>query len=289
MSIEVMTTVLNHSKATGRAKLVLLGIANHQGDQGAWPSISTLARYANASERSIMRDIQELEELGELIVERNAAPIRGQYRPNLYWVNVDVLAEYGSGVTDFEAGVTENDSGVTAQVVRGDTVVTQNVINPKEKLKEIYPQENLGERFKDYHFAKFWELYPKKVEKIDARKAFGKVLDKYNAKDVLDGVERLANDPNLPPKQFIPYPASWLRAGGWTNEPYPPREQTAEEKAERLAHQRRVESERSRKQTEALIAEMQETKKKSSPPPICQHGNTLVRCLTCLAESKRNT
>lgn len=282
MSIEVMTTVLNHSKATGRAKLVLLGIANHQGDQGAWPSIETLARYANSSQRSVMRDIQELEAIGELIVERNGAPVRSQYRPNLYWVNV-------SGVTDSTAGVTENESGVTAQVVRGDTVVTQNVINPKENLKEIYPQVDLGERFADYHFERFWELYPKKVEKIDARKAFHKALQEYDAKDVLDGAERLANDPNLPPKQFIPYPASWLRAGGWTNEPYPAREQTAEEKAERLAHQRRLESERAKQHTKALLAEQKETEKQSTPPPICPHGNKLISCLTCLAESKRNT
>jgi hypothetical protein len=158
----------------------------------------------------------------------------------------------------------------------------------EEQLKEIYPQVDLGERFADYHFKRFWELYPKKVEKIDARKAFGKALEEYDAKDVLDGAERLANDPNLPPKQFIPYPASWLRAGGWTNEPYPPRELTAEEKAERLAHQRRLESEKSKAQTKALLAEQRESEKQSAPPPICPHGNKLISCLTCLAESKRN-
>jgi hypothetical protein len=165
----------------------------------------------------------------------------------------------------------------------------KNTITKEEQLKEIYPQENLGERFADYHFERFWELYPKKVEKIDARKAFRKALEEYDAKDVLDGVERLAADPNLPPKQFIPYPASWLRAGGWTNEPYPPREQTAEEKAERLAHQRRLEADKARRNTQNLLAEQKETEKQSAPPPKCHHGNTIVRCLTCLAESKSNT
>ena len=82
MSIEIMSLVLNYSKAEGRAKLVLMGIANHQGDQGAWPSIATLARYANASERSIKRDIQTLVELGELIVEINGSPAGSQYKTN---------------------------------------------------------------------------------------------------------------------------------------------------------------------------------------------------------------
>lgn len=127
MAIEVMSLVLNHSKATGRAKLVLLGIANHQGDQGAWPSIATLARYANASERSVKRDIQLLVDLGELRVDVNGAPSDSQYKPNLYWVTV--------------SGVTNSVSGVTSQVSRGDksgksgvtATGTQNVIiNIKE-------------------------------------------------------------------------------------------------------------------------------------------------------------
>jgi hypothetical protein len=121
MSIEAMNLVLNHSKATGRAKLVLLGIANHFGDNGAWPSIETLARYANASERSVKRDIQELIDLGELTVDVNAAPMKSQYKTNLYWINVE--------------------AGVTTQVSRGDSsgksgvtpVGTQTIIkNHKE-------------------------------------------------------------------------------------------------------------------------------------------------------------
>ena len=101
MSIEAVSLVLNQSKATGRAKLVLLGIANHLGDQGACPSISTLARYANASERSVKRDIQELVQLGELKVELQNAPTRHQYKTNLYWITIN------SGVTVSTAGVTD--------------------------------------------------------------------------------------------------------------------------------------------------------------------------------------
>jgi hypothetical protein len=272
MSIEVMTTVLNHSKATGRAKLVLLGIANHQGDQGAWPSIETLARYANASQRSIMRDIQELEEMGELIVERNAAPIRAQYRPNLYWVNV-------AGVTDSASGVTNTTSGVTDQVVRGDTVVTLNVINPKENLKETYPQNKFEEEF-----SKFWNLYPRRTEKVAAFNAFCKASEKYGLDVIMAGVVNLANDPNLPPKTFIPYPASWLNAGGWTNEPYPERQVSPEEKAAKLAEDRKRRSLQEQANTKRLFEEMKESEAKATPPPKCSHGNSLVSCLPCLRQ-----
>jgi len=120
MAIEKMVDVLHKSKATPRAKLVLLGIANHEGENGAYPSISTLAKYANCSERSVKRDLQELVQLGELIIENQAAPIASKYRPNLYFTNFQ-------GVTDRHPS---NALGVTAQVVRGDSVGTLNVREP---------------------------------------------------------------------------------------------------------------------------------------------------------------
>lgn len=108
MSIEAISLVLNNSKATGRAKLVLIGIANHLGDHGSWPSIATLARYSNASERSVKRDIQELIQLGELKVEINASPMGGQYKTNLYWITIQ------PGVTDWVSrGDSSGNSGVT--------------------------------------------------------------------------------------------------------------------------------------------------------------------------------
>lgn len=66
MSIEAMAVVLHHSSAVGTAKLVLLGIANHEGDGGSWPSMKTLARYANADVRTVQRAIGHLIEIGEL-------------------------------------------------------------------------------------------------------------------------------------------------------------------------------------------------------------------------------
>lgn len=132
MSIEVMTHVLRNSKATGRAKLVLLGIANHQGDNGAWPSIKTLATYANSSERSVQRDIQSLIELGELLVEVNAAPGGGRYKTNRYWVVME-------GVTD-SVGVTETTSRGDKNDGLGVTPVgVQNVIrNVKETTRQKF-------------------------------------------------------------------------------------------------------------------------------------------------------
>jgi len=72
-------------------------------------------------------------------------------------------------------------------------------------------------------FDEFWKLYPKKVEKVDARRKFAKAVKEVGLDVVMAGVRRLASDPNLPDKQYIPNPAKWLGNGGWDDEPYPPR------------------------------------------------------------------
>jgi hypothetical protein len=195
MSIEAVSLVLNQSKATGRAKLVLLGIANHLGDQGAWPSISTLARYANASERSVKRDIQELVELGELKVELQNAPTKTQYKTNLYWITI-------------LPGVTDSASGVTDWVSRGDSsgksgvtpVGTQNI---NITIKEPSLKSDLES------FDKFWNLYPKRVAKADALKAWKQATKKKTAGELIE-LAKAYSESKLPDQQYIPYPASWL-------------------------------------------------------------------------------
>jgi hypothetical protein len=86
-----MAAVLNHSRSRGTDKVVLLGIANHDGDGGAWPSIETLAWYANVDERTVRRSIRTLVAMGELAVDANAGGrpgTRNDRRPNLYHVLV---------------------------------------------------------------------------------------------------------------------------------------------------------------------------------------------------------
>lgn len=86
-----MAAVLHHSSATGTAKLVLLGIANHEGDGGAWPSVTTLAVYANTDPRTVQRAIAKLVECGELkrlIQQGGDHRTPNAERTNLYRVQV---------------------------------------------------------------------------------------------------------------------------------------------------------------------------------------------------------
>jgi hypothetical protein len=86
-----MALALHHSNAKGTTKLVLLGIANHDGDGGAWPSVPTLALYANVDERSVQRAIDQLVGAGEVARDFQAGGLRDMAdhdRPNLYRIRL---------------------------------------------------------------------------------------------------------------------------------------------------------------------------------------------------------
>ena len=199
-----MNQVWKHSQATGRARLVLLAIADHQGEIGAWPSLETLAKMVNASTRSVQRDIDYLQELCELKVDYQNAPTQGKYKSNLYWVTL--------GVTNTALGVTNTDLGVTNT---GQGVTTVGVQSLNRTLKEE-PLSNYRELFDE-----FWKEYPRKSDKRAALRAFNSAITRASFEDILAGTIRYANDPNLPEARFIKHPATWLNADAWENPPLP--------------------------------------------------------------------
>jgi hypothetical protein len=202
MSIQVMNAVWRHSKSKGRARLVLLSIADHQGEIGAWPSIETLAKMVNSSPRSVQRDIQELINLGELQVDFRSAPTSGPYKANRYWVKVSGVTTEVTEVTNTASEVTDSESGVTdsASEVTAGGVLTLNRTITK-------PLKETAEKFDE-----FWNLYPKKIAKADALKAWNKATKTKTADELLKLTKAYAEG-KLPEDKYIPYPASWLNKG----------------------------------------------------------------------------
>jgi hypothetical protein len=91
MSVEHLAVVLHHSRAKGTAKLVLLGIANHEGDGGSWPSHATLAKYANVDVSNVRKALRQLASWGEVrihVQEGGDRDCPDELRPNRYEVLV---------------------------------------------------------------------------------------------------------------------------------------------------------------------------------------------------------
>lgn len=82
-----MAVCLHHSRSKGTVKLVLLGIANHDGDGGSWPTVRKLAKYANVHPRNVQKALVQLQSWGEIYVHPQAgglANLADMERPNLY-------------------------------------------------------------------------------------------------------------------------------------------------------------------------------------------------------------
>jgi hypothetical protein len=110
--------------------------------------------------------------------------------------------------------------------------------NPLHK-NNIIKKNNLknNERiYSDSQFDSFWNLYPKKVDKGAALRAFRRAIKDVDPALVIAGAKAYAEDPNLPDKQFVKNPATWLNAEAWNNGPLPKRTKTDSKALEEWAN-----------------------------------------------------
>ena len=215
MSIEALTVVLHHSRAKNSAKVVLMGIANHyhpDDDRGAWPSQDLLARYANVTDRQVRKCIGQLVALGELRVESHGGPSKGNYKPNKYWITLDCPEDCD--------GSMNHRKRATGTIEQDNRNYLTEQPEPEFRRTLTEPEENsLTSSFNE-----FWDVYPRKLGKGEAQKAFEKAVKRHGLDVIMGGVRCLASDPNLPDPQFIPRAATWLNGERWGDDPYPPKQ-----------------------------------------------------------------
>ena len=193
--------------------MVLLVIADHASDDGteAWPSQATIATKASISIRTVQRSVNSLQEQGFLRMEKHAGGsknCREDRRPHKYTINLTRLRD--GSVTPRQP----DNNGVTPATDTG------RLSRPKNHTIE----PSIETPFND-----FWNAYPRKVAKLEARAAFVKAIQETPAEVIVAGAQRFADDPYRHPT-FTPHPATWLNQGRWADDPLPPREMTPEEK-----------------------------------------------------------
>jgi hypothetical protein len=72
-------------------------------------------------------------------------------------------------------------------------------------------------------FETWWKLYPRRVSRPDAAKAYARAVKAGTTPETLaQGVRQFAFDGN---PRFIPHPATWLNRERWKDEPPPPQPQ----------------------------------------------------------------
>lgn len=206
MSVRVSNAVWDHSKATGNDLIVLLKIADEADDNGtnAYPGLDNIATKSKIPKRSVMRCIDRLESMGELVVTRPAQPGRGRF--NTYQV---VLPGIGDTLTPIPI---ERARIGDRKARKGDTPT------PLTSDGAEYP----GPRTLDLKdsFARFWSVYPLHKAKGAALRAWNTASKKADADTIIAGAERYAAEVKST-GTMIAYPATWLNGERWDDEPGP--------------------------------------------------------------------
>jgi hypothetical protein len=68
-------------------------------------------------------------------------------------------------------------------------------------------------------FEQFWEIFPRRVGKGTAKKAFKHAANRASFAEILDGARRYAKECVGRETQYIKHPSTWLNADCWLDEP----------------------------------------------------------------------
>ena len=215
MSVESISKVLNADlDVSPTAKLVLVGIANHDGDGGAWPSVKTLARYAGVSARSVQYALSDLEAKGLIvrhINEGGTARTKDHSRPNLY--EITLSGGEASCTPPGEASVTPPVKPVAPEPSLNASIEPspENLVPSQAEVVPLF----------DVFFEHFWNAYPRKVGKPAARRAMKAKFALDTRMDIVDGFEAWNtywNEAEIA-ESFIPHPATWLNQERYNDTP----------------------------------------------------------------------
>ena len=80
---------------------------------------------------------------------------------------------------------------------------------------------------KEDQFEAFWKMYPRRIGKGTARKAFDKALKLAPADEIIRGLAYQLPYYASKESQFIPHPSTWLNGERWADEPQMPEQKTA--------------------------------------------------------------
>jgi len=263
MSIEALTVVLNHSQAKGTEKLVLIGIANHHGEQGAWPSVATLARYSNMSERRVQQVIKTLEQSGELTIEMGKGAGVGKYKTNLYKILVTCPKDC--------SGFPQHSQTKPASPLASQT-----------KPASLQDETRFALEVKPAMTKPIEEPVKEPESKNDSYKPSKQLVnelsEKYPGLDLKECWESMMDYCAANGKSYRDWDAAYRN---WVR-----KEWQWSDKGKQQANQKdtRAYLDKSASHTQELLAEYAEAESNAAPPPKCKHDKTLALCPICVKD-----
>lgn len=219
MSWETLAWARRARTGSPGRKAVLMVLAEHADEADTcYPSQALIADATEQGERTVRRQLVELEQLGLIRREHRGNGQGGRTSDRYHLLvgpaNLAANPTTAAGVTGQSAGVTGQMEGGYRPPVATEQPLENTTTEPPTTRAVAEPDA----------FDAFWHHYPRKAGKGAARSAWPKAVRAAgSAYIIVQAAQRYAADPNLPPPEYVPHPATWLNGERWADGPLPPR------------------------------------------------------------------
>lgn len=189
----LMQDIIDWQVRNANAKYILLIIARYTDLDGyCYPSIPTISEKSGLSRSTTIRSINWCVDNGYLIRCSGRTGIASSYQfTNL--MEDSMTDESGGSVTQ------------TPQVISNVIDISSNS-NTTWGVTQTLP------------FDAFWSVYPRKVAKGHARKAFAKACKLADPSEIVGAAGKFAYAMQDTEKQYVPHPTTWLNGERWDDD-----------------------------------------------------------------------
>lgn len=228
----------DHLKASTISTLKALAFCTGKASNACYPSIQTLQDMTGHSENTVRAALKELETLGFItrtarVGASNIYTLQIEFMRSAHrrrrWSNTYEAGDPytpGSNVTttveelDDSERTTAPAGTVEPLVEATEPAPVQAELIPAAPVKKTKKRSSTTTAALDAEFEEFYKhAYPRKMEPLKARRAFEKaVKNGADPREIIEGARRFAAATAAKEVTYIPYPASWLNAGGWMSE-----------------------------------------------------------------------
>lgn len=198
-------------------KVVLVAVCHRTDDKTHATTVGqqTIATMTGASVDTVGRAMKALDQAGILDRTRRTKAF-GQRTSDLIVVNRAYPSESGLGLTGTErtrdAAPYSAESGTLTRTLRHPNPHTAGGNRDQSVDQSVI---NVSSTSGSSDFEKFWEAWPRRVDKPKALTAWAEAIKSVGAETIITAARAYRNSRNLPEPKFIPYPATWLGRRGW--------------------------------------------------------------------------
>lgn len=193
------------------AILVYASLSSRAGMGAIFPSQATIAEESGLSERTVRTMLKSLEEIG--VIERRVrrgGEGQSTSKTDAYTLHPNGHTEEPADVAGRSKGPANGGQG-TGNQAHSTPLIEVDREEVDRDTREVSLIASVG-------FEDFWSVWPRKVAKPDARRAWDKAVKTVPGEVILAAAVAYRDNPGRPDKQFIPHPATWLNRAGWGDE-----------------------------------------------------------------------